>query len=152
MIEAAYTELFIFIHRRSANDTHYAHITILYHIILIIGLPVSKDNRFCAGESVVRGTAPAVTVQTNSGGDSPFYRFCSCAVFNILSLLSPLHPGCVSLLLAGLHSHTHHIPRSAVVVSHDVVLMLQAFVSRLHTSLKRSIGRPVGLEPILSSL
>ena len=46
---------------------------------------------------------------------------------------------------------TRLIPRAVVDVSH-AVLMLHAFTSRLLTSLKRSIGRPVCLETILSSL
>ena len=94
---------------------------------------------------MVGGTAPAVTVQINSGVTVLFTDSADvgrwqnwCAVFTIILLLRPLHPGSVSLLLAGRHSLTHshaHIPRSAVAVSYDV-LMLQAFTSPLHTSLK----------------
>ena len=70
---------------------------------------------------MVGGTASAVTVQTNSGVTVLFTYSADvgrwqnwCAVFKILSLLSPLHPGCVSLLLAGLHSLTHsHSPYPA---------------------------------------
>ena len=63
-------------------------------------------------------TAPAVTVQTNSGVIVLFTdvgRWQNWfALFTILSLLFPLHPGCVSLLLAGLHSLTHsHEPYPA---------------------------------------
>ena len=70
---------------------------------------------------MVGGTAPAVTVQTNSGVAILFTYSADvgrwqnwCTVFTILSLLSPLHPGCVSLHLAGLHSFTHsHAPYPA---------------------------------------
>ena len=46
---------------------------------------------------------------------------------------------------------TRLIQHSVVDVSH-AELILHAFISGLLTSLKRSIGRPVGLDTILSSL
>ena len=70
---------------------------------------------------MVGGTAPAVTVQTSSGVTVLFTYLADvgrwqnwCAIFTILLMLSPFHPGCVSLLLAGLHSLTHsHMPYPA---------------------------------------
>ena len=100
---------------------------------------------------MVSGTA--VTVQTNSGV-SPFHIFGRCRPmaervrcfhdpFIVVSSPSRL---CFASRWPSLpHALSRHIPCSTVIVSHDVVLMLQAFISRLHTSLKRSIGRHVGL-------
>ena len=70
---------------------------------------------------MVGDTAPAVTAQTNSGVTVLFTYLADvdrwqtwCAVSTILSLLCPLHPSCVSHLLAGLHSLMHsHAPYPA---------------------------------------
>ena len=67
---------------------------------------------------MVGGTASAVTVQTNSGVTVLFTysadvgRWQNWCCFHDPSSL--LHPGCVSLLLAGLHTLTHsHSPYPA---------------------------------------
>ena len=78
--------------------------------------PLSRTTIGSApGESVVGGTAPAVIVKTNSGVTVLFTDSADivgrwqnwCDLFMILSLLSLLHPVCVSLLLVGLHPLTH---------------------------------------------
>ena len=128
---------------------------------MIIGLTVSKDNRLCAWRVSGWWDSACCDCADQFWSDSPFHIFCRCRPMvelvrcvNDHFVVGPSESQKTSSTRFGTtrwpsrHHALSHIPRSAVDVSHDVVLMLQVFISHLHTSLKRSIG----LEPIFNSL
>ena len=83
---------------------------------------------------MVGGTAPAVTVQTNSGMTLLFHRFCRrrpmaelvrCFQDPFVVVSSPSRLfRFSSLAFTPSRTLTRHVPRSTVAVSHDVVLMM----------------------------